>query len=112
MTKARENSFKETPIQQIADKFFDLLLESFTPLRELSEETISAQELRTASLLGSSTIIRVLAGARNLTYQSKSPSHSLRSAVQVSAITRRWRASSNAARPVICPVISRRRCSA
>ncbi|MGM1028979.1 MAG: DNA sulfur modification protein DndB [Actinomycetota bacterium] len=66
MTKARENSFKETPIQQIADKFFDLLLETFTPLRELSDETVSAQELRTASLLGSSTIIRVLAGAFHL----------------------------------------------
>ncbi|RWR25205.1 hypothetical protein D8Y24_03185 [Agrococcus lahaulensis] len=66
MTKARENSFKEAQVQQIADKFFNLLLETFTDLKEMSEDTISAPELRGKSLLGSSTIIRVLAGAFHL----------------------------------------------
>lgn len=62
MTVRREKAFKETAIERMADKFFELLLDSFKPLNLVKEDELHPSDLRDRSLLGSPTVLRILAG--------------------------------------------------
>ncbi len=61
--KKREAEFGESTLVETTNDFLDCLLEGFAkPLEELVQETIDAPTLRANSLLGSVTMLRVLAG--------------------------------------------------
>lgn len=62
MTVRREAAMKEGAIADIAEKFFLLLRECFPDLVEMMAENILPSELRERSMLGSPTMLRVLAG--------------------------------------------------
>ena len=66
MTIRREKTFKESAIESLADRFFNALRESFPDLQKVADEELHTVDLRSNSLLGSATILRVLAGAYNL----------------------------------------------
>jgi len=63
MTARREADMKESAIANIAEAFFLCLVDSFPELQELQSEEITPSELREKSMLGSPTMLRVLAGA-------------------------------------------------
>jgi len=63
MTNRREKTFKESAIEAIADRFFKALREAFPDLQKVADDELHPVDLRTASLLGSATILRILAGA-------------------------------------------------
>jgi hypothetical protein len=63
MTLRREKSFRESSIETMADKFMAALVESFPEMKKLIDEELHPSDLRQESLLGSPTILRVLAGA-------------------------------------------------
>jgi len=62
-TKRREDSVKEAAVQHVVERFLDALVESFPELEKVSQSDMHPTDLREASLLGSPTILRVLAGA-------------------------------------------------
>ncbi|WP_425954502.1 DNA sulfur modification protein DndB [Xylanimonas sp. McL0601] len=62
MTVGREDRMKDGAIADMVELFFKALTDSFDEMKELAEET-GPVELRAKSLLGSVTILRVLAGA-------------------------------------------------
>ncbi|MEE6286966.1 DNA sulfur modification protein DndB [Georgenia sp. MJ173] len=62
-TSAFEVEANETPLTKIAISFFEALSSSFDDLEEMAQGDIDPVELRNRSLLGSVTIVRVLAGA-------------------------------------------------
>ncbi|MBE9924467.1 DGQHR domain-containing protein [Cellulosimicrobium cellulans] len=63
MTVGREDRMKDGAIADMVELFFDALTKSFDEMRELVDDEIGPVELRAKSLLGSVTILRVLAGA-------------------------------------------------
>lgn len=63
MTNRREKTFKESNVEAMADRFFSALRESFPPLEKVADDVLHPVDLRAKSLLGSTTILRVLAGA-------------------------------------------------
>ncbi len=62
MNPRREAAFNDDKLQAIASTYFDLLVETFPELEDLASGETTAEDLRKASLLGSPTILRVLAG--------------------------------------------------
>lgn len=62
MGKGREEEMDEGHLVEQTDTFFDILITAFPVLEQLSDNTITAKELRSNSLLGSATMLRVLAG--------------------------------------------------
>lgn len=65
MTVRREKAFNEVHIEKLAKGFFDALVESFPELQQIVSEELHPADLRDKSLLGSTTVWRVLAGAYN-----------------------------------------------
>lgn len=63
MTRRREEALKEASVQDMTERFFDALVECFTDLRQVASGDLHPVDLRERSLLGSATILRVLAGA-------------------------------------------------
>lgn len=63
MTAGRESRMKDGAIADMVELFFDALTDSFDEMKELADDEIGPVELRAKSLLGSVTILRVLAGA-------------------------------------------------
>lgn len=61
--RRKEDAFKEEALRQMVEQFLDTLLECFPDLQRVVEGEIQPRELREESLLGSATILRVLAGA-------------------------------------------------
>jgi len=57
-----ESELNEGQLTEKANRFFDALLDGFTAFVELANGTITAEQLRRTSLLGSVTMIRALAG--------------------------------------------------
>lgn len=60
--KAMEQSLDSTKLARDGSAFFDLLTTTFPELNALANGTKSAQEVRASSLLGSATMLRILAG--------------------------------------------------
>lgn len=63
MTIRREKAYKESAIEAMAGKFLDALTESFPQLDRVANDELHPLDLRQDDLLGSATILRVLAGA-------------------------------------------------
>ncbi|WP_159806957.1 DNA sulfur modification protein DndB [Cellulomonas citrea] len=63
MTTGREGRMKDGAIADMTELFFQALEASFDEIGQLAEDEIDPTELRSTSLLGSITILRVLAGA-------------------------------------------------
>jgi hypothetical protein len=63
MTLRREKSFKESAIEVMGGKYLDALMESFPQLDKVANDELHPVDLRQDDLLGSATILRVLAGA-------------------------------------------------
>lgn len=61
--KAMEQTLDSSKLAQNGCEFFDLLTATFAELDALANGTATAPELRATSLLGSSTMLRILAGA-------------------------------------------------
>jgi hypothetical protein len=57
-----ESELQEGAVVQRSNEFFDVLLEAFDDLAGVADGTLAAEDLRKRSLLGSSTMLRVLAG--------------------------------------------------
>jgi hypothetical protein len=57
-----EDDLREDALVQATNEFLDLLLESFTPLDNVVSDEMTPDELRRTSLLGSTVVLRVLAG--------------------------------------------------
>jgi len=60
--RAMEQTLDSTKLAQDGCEFFDLLTSTFAELDALANGTKSAQDLRATSLLGSATMLRILAG--------------------------------------------------
>jgi DNA-sulfur modification-associated len=60
--KRLEDELDEGTLVEKANNFLDVLIQSFPPLESLVEEELSSQDLRNSSLLGSTVMLRVLAG--------------------------------------------------
>ncbi len=60
--RKREEELDEASLIEAANEFFDCLLEGFPTLEDLVEGRITAPDLRGRSLLGSVSMLRVLAG--------------------------------------------------
>ena len=58
-----EDELHEDALVQKTNDFLDVLLESFPALAKVADGEMSAEDLRRTSLLGSTVILRVLAGA-------------------------------------------------
>jgi hypothetical protein len=57
-----EDELTEDALVQKANDFFDVLLESFPPLAAIADSDLIPEELRRTSMLGSTVMLRVLAG--------------------------------------------------
>lgn len=66
MTPRREAAFGETSVGSLVEGFVATLISSFDDLQSVEDGDLSPIELREKSLLGSPTILRVLAGAYHL----------------------------------------------
>ncbi len=62
VSKRQESELDEGTLVQRANEFFDMLLEAFPDLAAVADGTLSTPDLRQRSLLGSSTMLRVLGG--------------------------------------------------
>jgi len=62
VSRRQEDELEEGALVERVHEFFNVLLESFPDLAEVADGTLSPVELRQRSLLGSSTMLRVLAG--------------------------------------------------
>jgi hypothetical protein len=58
-----ESELREDALVQRTNNFLDVLLGAFPPLAQVADGELSPEDLRSTSLLGSTTMIRVLAGA-------------------------------------------------
>lgn len=63
MTHRREKTFKESHIESMADRYFSALRECFPDLQKVADDELHPVDLRSSSLLGSPTILRIFAGA-------------------------------------------------
>lgn len=66
MTTGRESRMKDGAIAEMTELFFQALEASFKEIQQLAKDEIDPTELRSTSLLGSITILRVLAGAYHI----------------------------------------------
>lgn len=57
-----ESELTEEELVETTNNFFDVLLEAFPDLAKVADGNLSPQDLRATSLLGSITVLRVLAG--------------------------------------------------
>lgn len=62
MTLRRERSFKESAIESMGGRFLDAMVEAFPQLDRVANDELHPVDLRQQDLLGSATILRVLAG--------------------------------------------------
>jgi hypothetical protein len=62
VSRRQEAEFDEGALVQRANEFLTVLVESFPDLASLADNTLNPADLRERSLLGSSTLLRVLAG--------------------------------------------------
>ncbi len=62
VSRRQEAELQEGALVQTSNEFFDVLLEAFPDLAAVADETLLPEDLRKCSLLGSSTMLRVLAG--------------------------------------------------
>jgi hypothetical protein len=76
ISAAQEKSLDVTTLKRNAEEFFTGITAAFPDLRALADDSISAPELRSKSLLGSATMMKVVAGVyHELTaVQHKNPS--------------------------------------
>ncbi|NNN15451.1 MAG: hypothetical protein HKL82_06295 [Acidimicrobiaceae bacterium] len=58
-----EDELREDALVEKANNFFDVLLTAFPPLAAVADDELTTEELRKSSLLGSTVMLRVLAGA-------------------------------------------------
>lgn len=63
ISRRQEDELREADLVEQANDFFDVLVQAFPALEKVSEGTLSTRDLRKTSLLGSTTMLRVLAGA-------------------------------------------------
>lgn len=68
VTERREGQLDESAIIENTETFLGALLNGFGPLGELADERLTSPQLRSRSLLGSITMLRVLAGAFHVLY--------------------------------------------
>lgn len=61
-TNRRESDMKESAVADMAEQFLKALVDTFDDLGKIAEDDSTPAELRSKSLLGSVTILRVLAG--------------------------------------------------
>lgn len=66
MTARREADMKESSIADMAEQYLRALVDSFPVLQQLEDGEIMPADLREKSLLGSTTMLRVLAGAYHI----------------------------------------------
>lgn len=57
-----EDELSEDALVQKSNDFFDVLLESFPPLAQVADEELTPEDLRKTNMLGSTVMLRVLAG--------------------------------------------------
>lgn len=57
-----EDELREDALVQRTNNFLDVLLAAFPQLAEVADDELSSEDLRRTSLLGSATVLRVLAG--------------------------------------------------
>ncbi|MHB8398674.1 MAG: DNA sulfur modification protein DndB [Candidatus Limnocylindrales bacterium] len=62
VSRRQEDELDEGALVQRAHEFFDVLVDSFPELAAVTDESLSPVDLRKRSLLGSSTMLRILAG--------------------------------------------------
>jgi hypothetical protein len=62
VSRRQEDELDEGALVQRFNEFADVMLEAFPPLAQVADGTLEPVELRKQSLLGSSTMLRVLAG--------------------------------------------------
>lgn len=62
VSRRQESELNEGALVQKSNEFLDVLIDSFKPLEQVADGSLSPTELRATSLLGSSTVLRVLAG--------------------------------------------------
>lgn len=62
ISKKEEQQIDEGALVESTNHFFDTLVDSFHELTEVSNEEMTPEQLRKSSLLGSATMIRILAG--------------------------------------------------
>jgi hypothetical protein len=70
--RRQESDLRDDELAERANDFFDVLTASFPVLNDLIEEKITPEQLRNTSLLGSATMLRVLAGVYHKLAQQKS----------------------------------------
>ncbi len=63
VTTKREAALEESTLVENVNSFLDALADSFPVLADLADGEVTAQEMRSCSLLGSVTMLRALAGA-------------------------------------------------
>lgn len=63
VTERREGQLDDSTLTENSETFLGALLNGFGPLGELADGRVTAPQLRSRSLLGSITMLRVLAGA-------------------------------------------------
>lgn len=61
--RRQEDELREPALIERTNNFLDVLVSGFPDLEQIIEETVSPEDLRKRSLLGSTTMLRVLAGA-------------------------------------------------
>jgi hypothetical protein len=62
VSRRQEGELEEGALVQRSHEFFDILLEAFPDLAAVADGTVTPEQLRKSSLLGSSTMLRILAG--------------------------------------------------
>jgi hypothetical protein len=62
VSRRQESELQEGALVQKSNEFFDVLLDAFDDLAAVADGTMTPEDLRKRSLLGSSTVLRVLAG--------------------------------------------------
>ncbi len=74
ISKKREEALDEGTVVQAANEFLDALVDGFPPLNDLADGKTDVPTLRSTTLLGSVTMLRVLAGVFfNLTEEDWTP---------------------------------------
>lgn len=71
VSNRQEKELSEVRLAKSATAFFDALVEAFPALKAVADEAMTPADLRKTSLLGSSTMLRILAGV----YHEVSKSH-------------------------------------
>lgn len=60
--RRQEDEFHESALVEATNDFLDILISSFSELEKIAEGSMKPEELRKGGLLGSTTMLRVLAG--------------------------------------------------